>query len=79
MLCIDAFTEYWVIVFFKSNNESELALGFIDCMNKTGKPPKVSYTDGETGINNSGLLDKYFNENICLTYVATKSHPISPR
>ena len=75
MLCIDAFTKYCAIVPIKSKNESELALGFIECMNKMGKPPKVIYTDGETGIRNSGLFQKYFDENH-ITYVATKSHPI---
>lgn len=75
MLCIDAFTKYCVIVPIKSKNESELALGFIECMNKMGKPPKVIFTDGETGIRNSGLFQKYFNENK-ITYVATKAHPI---
>ena len=53
MLCIDAFTKYGVIVPFKSNNESELALRFIECMNNMGKPFKVVYTDGETVITNS--------------------------
>ena len=56
MLCIDAFTKYCVIVLIKSNNESELALGFTECMNKMGKPPKVVYTDGEIGITNSGFF-----------------------
>ena len=55
MLCTYAFTKNCVIVLTKSNNESELALGFIECMNKMGKPPKVVYTDGETAIRNSGL------------------------
>ena len=50
---IDAFTEYCLIVHIKSNNESELALGSIEGMNKMGKPPKVVYIDGETGIRNS--------------------------
>ena len=49
MLCIDAFTKYCVIVRIKSNNENALALGFIECMGKMGNPPKVAYTDGDTG------------------------------
>ena len=69
ILCIDAFTKYCVIVIIKSNNESELALGFIGCMNKMGKPPKVVCTDGEACIRNSGLFQKCFNENH-ITYVA---------
>ena len=53
MLCTDPFTKYCAIVPIKSKNESELALGFIECMNNMGKPPKVVYTDGEMGIRNS--------------------------
>ena len=60
MLCIDAFTKYCAIVIIKSHNVSELALGFIECMNKMGKPPKVVYTDGETGIRHSGFLSEVF-------------------
>ena len=75
MLCTDPFTKYCAIVPIKSKNESELALGFIECMNNMGKPPKVVYTDGETGIRNSWLFQKYFDENHT-TYVATKSYRI---
>ena len=62
ILCIDEFTKYGVIVIVKTNNESELALDFIECMNKVGKPPTVVYTYVGTGIRNSGLFQKYFNE-----------------
>ena len=44
--------KYCVLAPFKSNSESEFALGFIECMNKMGKPPHVVYTDGEPGIRN---------------------------
>ena len=47
MLCKDGFTQYCVIIPIKSNSESEFALGITECMNKMGKPPKVTYTDGE--------------------------------
>ena len=75
MLCIDAFTKSCVICPIKSNSESELALGFIECMNKMGKPPKVVFTDGETGTRHSGVFQKYVNENH-ITYVAAKSQAI---
>ena len=59
MLCTDAFTEYCVIVFVQANAENELALGVVQCMNKTGKPPKVVYTCGETGLRNNELFQKF--------------------
>jgi hypothetical protein len=39
-----------------------------------GGKPKIIYTDGETGIRNSELFDKYFIENN-ITYIPTKTHP----
>ena len=59
MLCTDPFTKYCAIVPIKSKNKSELALGFIECMNNMGKPTKVVYTDGETGIIHIGIFQKY--------------------
>ena len=53
MLCMDAFTKYCARVRIKSNNSCELALGFIKCMRKMGKPLKVVYSNGETDIRNS--------------------------
>ena len=47
MLCIDAFTKYCVIVPIMSNSESALALGFIESMNKMGKPPQVVHAYGK--------------------------------
>ena len=78
MLCTYAFTKNCVIVLTKSNNESKLALGFIECKNKMGKPPKPVYTNGATGIRNNGLFQKYVKDKH-ITYVATKSHPSLPR
>ena len=39
-----------------------------------GHKPEVIYTDGETGIRNSGVFQKYFDENY-ITYIPTKTHP----
>ena len=58
MLCIDIFSKYCAIVPIKGKTESDLALGFIECMNKMGGPPKVIMTDGEVAIKNSGLFFK---------------------
>ena len=41
MLCIDIFSKYCAIVPIKGKTESDLALGFIECMNKMGGPPKL--------------------------------------
>ena len=38
----------------KGKTESDLALGFVECMNKMGGPPQVKMTDGEGAIKNSG-------------------------
>ncbi|MFM7979166.1 MAG: hypothetical protein ACKPKO_07600 [Candidatus Fonsibacter sp.] len=61
MICMDAFSKYCAIFPVKSKNESELALGFVECMNKMGGSPKVIMTDGESGINNSGYFRNMFN------------------
>ena len=44
------FSKYCAIVPIKGKTESDLALGFIDCMNNMGGPPKVIMTDGEGAI-----------------------------
>ena len=74
MICIDIFSKYCSICPIKSKNESELALGLIECINKMGNKPKIIYTDGETGIRNSAIFEKYFVENN-ITYIPTKTHP----
>ena len=42
---------------------ANFALGLIECINKMGGKPRIIYTDGETGIRNSELFDKYFIDN----------------
>ena len=74
MICIDIFTKYCVIVPISSKNEGDLAAGFLECIHKMGHKPEVIYTDGETGIRNSGLFHKYFEENH-IAYIPTKTHP----
>ncbi|MFM7980117.1 MAG: hypothetical protein ACKPKO_12455 [Candidatus Fonsibacter sp.] len=74
MMCIDDFSTYCVIVPNKYKNESELALGFVECMNKMGGSPQLIITDGEGGIKNSGLFQKYFQQHK-ITYIPTKGHP----
>ena len=56
MICIDICIKYCSICPIKSNNESELALGLIECINEMGHKPNIIYTDGETRIRNSELL-----------------------
>ena len=41
------------IVPIKGQTESDLALEFIECMNKMGGPPTVIMTDDEGAIKNS--------------------------
>ena len=61
MLCIDKFSKYCAILPINGKTESDLALGFIECMNKMGRPPKVIMTDGEGAIKNGGLFSKVFH------------------
>ena len=75
MICIDILWKFCVIVPIKGKTESDLALGFIECMNKMGDPPKVIMTDGEGAIQNSGLFQKYFAESH-ITYIPTRSRPV---
>ena len=75
MLCIDIYFQYCAIVPIKGNTESDLALGFIECMNKMGGPPKVIMTDGEGAKDNSGLFQKYFMEHH-ITYIPSRGHPV---
>jgi hypothetical protein len=61
-------------MWYQIKNESELALGLIACIHKMGGRPNIIYTDGETGIRNSELSDKYIVETI--TYIPTKNTTI---
>jgi hypothetical protein len=74
MSCIDMFSKYCSICPIKSTNESELALGLLECINTIGGKPDSIYTDGETCNRHSKLFDKYFIENN-ITYIPTKTHP----
>ena len=47
MICIDIFYKFCVIVPIKGKTESDLALGFIESMDKMGGAPRVIMTDGE--------------------------------
>ena len=58
MLCIDICLNKIAIIPIKGKTESALALGFIECMNKMGGPPKVIMTDGEGAIKDNGLFSK---------------------
>ena len=48
MVCIDAFSTYAAVAIIQGKTESDLA-----------KPSQTVYTDGETGIRNSGLFQNY--------------------
>ena len=58
--------------------QSDLALGFIECINKMGGPLNVIMFDGKGDINNSGLFQKYFEEHH-ITYIPTRGHPVCCR
>ena len=60
MVCIDVFTKYVAVVPVKGKTENDLAFGMIESIVKMGHMPQVIYTDGETGIRNSGLFQKNF-------------------
>ena len=68
-------SKFCAIVPIKGKTESDLALGFIECMNKMGGPPKVIMTDGEGAIKKSGLFQKYFTERH-ITYIPSRDHPL---
>ena len=72
MLCKDAFTRYCVIGPVRSNSETELALGLIECMHKLRKPPKVFLQMVIFCIIDSALVKTNLSDNH-ITYVATKS------
>ena len=63
MLCMDIFLKYCAIAPIEGKTESALALGFIECMNKMGAPPKVIMTDGEGAIKHNGLFSKIIAPN----------------
>ena len=56
----------------KGKTESDLALGFIECMNKMGGPPKVIMTDGEGAIHDSSVFKR--NPRTTITYIPSKGH-----
>ena len=74
MVCIDVFTKYVAVVPVKGKTENDLAFGMIESIVKMGHMPQVIYTDGETGIRNSGLFQKYFPENK-FTVHYSRGHP----
>ena len=59
----------------KGNTESDLALGFIECMNKKGGPPQVIMTNGEGANENIKLFQRYFTEHH-ITYIPSRGHPV---
>ena len=74
MVCIDTFTKYATVVPVKGKTENVLALGVIESIVKMGRKPHVIYMDGETGIRNSKLFEKYFAENN-ITMHYSRGHP----
>ena len=73
-VCIDVFTKYAAVVPVKGKTENDLALGMIESIVKMGHKPQVIYTDGETGIRNRGLFQKYFTgSKITVRY--SRRHP----
>ena len=74
LLCIDTVTNCCVIVLRKSKNESELALGFRECMNKLGNHLN-SFVQMERLELDIAANFNYFKDNH-ITYVATETHPI---
>ena len=74
MVCVDVFTKYAAVVPVKGKTENDLALGVIESIVKMGKKPQVIYMDGETGIRNSKLFEKYFTENK-ITVHYSRGHP----
>ena len=57
----------------KVKTESDLALGFIECMNKMGGPPKVIMTDGEGAIKNSSFFKSFHGASINIHTVKRSS------
>ena len=74
MVCVDVFTKYAAVVPVKGKTENDLALGVIESIFKMGRKPQVIYMDGETGIRNSKLFEKYFAENN-ITMHYSRGHP----
>ena len=72
MLCIDKLSKYCALVQIKGKTENDLALGFIECMNKMGGPPKVIMTDGEGAIHDSSVFKR--NPRKTITYIPSKGH-----
>ena len=56
MVCVDVFTKCAAVVPIKGKTENDLASGMIESIVKMGNKPQLIYTDGETGIRNSGLF-----------------------
>ena len=74
MVRIEVFTKYAAVVPVKGKTENDLALGMIESIVKMGHKPQAIYTDGETGIRNRGLFQKYFTVNK-ITILFSRGHP----
>ena len=68
-------SKFCAIVPIQKARQSDLALGFVECINKMGGPPRVIMTVGEGAIKNSGLFQTYFEEHH-ITYIPTRGHPV---
>ncbi len=55
MLCIDIFTNYAVVVLFRSKKEDDIAAGIIECLPKMGKKPEIIYTDDEGALHRPSI------------------------
>ena len=59
----------------KRKTESDMALAFVECMNKMNGPPKVIMTDGEGAIKNRKLFEN-IKLYIKISYIPTKGRPV---
>ena len=67
-------SKYDFVVPIKGKTESDLAHGMIECFAKMGQPPRIVYTDGETGIRHSWRFQQYFNQHKITVHFA-RGHP----
>ena len=73
VLMIDVFDKFMHVVPINSKQEGDVASGMIECLNKMGKKPEITYTDDEGALNKEAMQKYLKDENI--EHHRTRAHP----
>ena len=55
MIMIDVFDKFMHVALIKGKMEEDLASGMIECLHKTGRKPRILYTDDEGALSKESI------------------------